>query len=159
MAVLGLQAIGEVVGGAPVAPRLEHPGQQLLGGLARLEVEQLVLVVARQHEPRLELQQGGDEHEELGGHLEVELAAGLEVVEVADDDVGQLDLEQVDLLAQDERQQQVERPAEDLEVELELGDGRGRRRLGHAGNRSAGPRRRERSVQAAVSRRAAATAR
>ena len=48
------------------------------------------------------------------------------MVEVADDDVGQLDLEQVDLLAQDERQQQVERPAEDLEVELELGDGHGR---------------------------------
>ena len=34
----------------------------------------------------------------------------LEVVEVGEHEVGQLDLEQVDLLAQDERQQQVERP-------------------------------------------------
>ena len=55
--------------------------------------------------------------------LEVELAAALEEVEVAEHDVGQLDLEQVDLLAQDERQQQVERPGEDLEVQLEVSDG------------------------------------
>ena len=57
--------------------------------------------------------------------LEVELAARLEVVEVGEHDVGELDLQQVDLLAQDERQQQVERPGEDLEVELERGDGHG----------------------------------
>ena len=62
--------------------------------------------------------------EELGRRLEIELAAALEEVEVAEDHVGQLDLEQVDLLAQDEREQQVERPGEDLEVELEVGDGR-----------------------------------
>ena len=47
---------------------------------------------------------------------------GLEVVEVGEHDVGEVDLEQVDLLAQDERQQQVERTREDVEVELELGD-------------------------------------
>ena len=44
------------------------------------------------------------------------------------DDVGELDLEQVDLLAQDERQQQVERPGEDLQVELEVGGAHGRHR-------------------------------
>ena len=38
-------------------------------------------------------------------------------------DLGELHLEQVDLLAQDERQQQIERPGEDLEVELERGGG------------------------------------
>ena len=64
--------------------------------------------------------------------LEVELAARLEEVEVGDDDVGQLDLEQVDLLAQDERQQQVERPGEDLEVELERSDGHGANGSGRA---------------------------
>ena len=122
MAVLVGQPVGQVLGRAPVAARLEHARQQLLGRLAGLEVEQLVLL-ARQHEPRLELQQGRDEDEELGGRLEVELAAALEEVEVAQDDVGQLDLEQVDLLAQDERQQQVERPGEDLQVELEVSDG------------------------------------
>ena len=111
-----------MLGRAPVAARVEHPREQLLGGLAGLEVEQL-LVLARQHQARLQLEQRGDQDEELGGDLEVELAAGLEVVEVAEHDVGQLDLEQVDLLAQDEGQQQVEGPAEDLEVELERGDG------------------------------------
>ena len=52
------------------------------------------------------------------------------MVEVGEHDVGELDLQQVDLLAQHERQEQVERPAEDLEVELELGDG-----LGHGRER------------------------
>jgi hypothetical protein len=124
MAVLVGQAVGQVLGRAAVAARLEHARQQLLGRLAGLEVEQLVLL-ARQHEPRLELQQGRDEDEELGRRLEVELAAALEEVEVAEHHVGQLDLEQVDLLAQDERQQQVERPGEDLQVELEVSDGNG----------------------------------
>ena len=100
---------------------LDHPGQQLLGGLDRLDVEQVGLL-ARQHQPRLQLEQRRDEHEELGRDLEIELAPGLEEVQVGQHDVGQLDLEQVDLLAQDERQQQVERPGEDLQVELEIGD-------------------------------------
>ena len=104
-----------------VAARLEHPAQQLLGRLARLEVEPFVLLVAREHQPRLELQQRGDEHEELGRHLQVELAAGLEVVEVGEHDVGEVDLQQVDLLAQDQREQQVEGAREDVQVELELG--------------------------------------
>ena len=111
-----------MLGRAPVAPRVEHPREQLLGGLAGLELVEQLLVLARQHQPRLQLEQRRDQDEELGRHLEVELAARLEVVEVRDDDVGELDLEQVDLLAQDEGQQQVERPGEDLEVELELGD-------------------------------------
>jgi hypothetical protein len=47
------------------------------------------------------------------------------VVEVGEHDVGQLDLEQVELFAQDQRQQQVERPGEDVEVELQVVDGGG----------------------------------
>ena len=43
--------------------------------------------------------------------------------------VGKLHLEQVDLLAQHEREQQIERPREDLEVELEARDAH-RRSLG-----------------------------
>ena len=66
MAVLVGEPVGQVLGRAAVAARLEHARQQLLGRLAGLEVEQLVLL-ARQHEPRLELQQRRDEHEELGG--------------------------------------------------------------------------------------------
>jgi hypothetical protein len=52
------------------------------------------------------------------------------MAEVGEDDLRELDLQQVDLLAEDERQEEVERPAEDLEVELELGDG-----LGHGRER------------------------
>jgi hypothetical protein len=111
-----------MLGGAPVALRLEHPRQQFLRRLPGFEVGQ-VGVLARQHEPRLELQQRRDQHEELRRHLQVELATRLEVVEVRDDDLGELDLEQVDLLAQDERQQQIERPGEDLQVQLERGNG------------------------------------
>ena len=58
-------------------------------------------LLAGQHQPRLQLQQRGDQHDELGRGLQVELAARLEVVEVGEHDVGELQLEQVDLFAQD----------------------------------------------------------
>jgi len=45
----------------------------------------------------------------------------LEVVEVGEHDLGQVELEQVDLLAQDEGEQEVEGAVEDLEVELQRG--------------------------------------
>ena len=74
-----------------------------------------------EHQARLELQQRGDQHDELGGGLEVELAALLEVVEVGEHHFCELQLEQVDLFAQHEREQQVERAAEHVQVELERG--------------------------------------
>src|SRR5665811_1909870 len=43
----------------------------------------------------------------------------LEMVEVGEHHFGELQLQQIDLFAQHEREQQVERPAEDIEVELE----------------------------------------
>ena len=110
----------QVLGGAAVAVRLQQAREQLLGRLAGLEVEQL-LAPRREHQARLQLQQRGDQHEELGRQLEVQLAARLQAVDVGEDDVGEVDLEQVDLLAQDERQQQVERPGEDVEVEVQVG--------------------------------------
>ena len=45
------------------------------------------------------------------------------MLDVGDDDLGQLDLEQVDLLAQQDREQEVERPGEDVELQVEVGDG------------------------------------
>jgi hypothetical protein len=42
------------------------------------------------------------------------------VVDVGDDDVREVDLQQVHLLAQDQRQQQVERPGEDVQIQLEV---------------------------------------
>ena len=47
------------------------------------------------------------------------------MVEVGEHDVGQRELQQVDLFLEDERQQQVERPAEDVQVELERGEAHG----------------------------------
>jgi hypothetical protein len=106
--------------GAAEAGVLEHPLQQLLGGLGRCQLVKLVEHLrARQHQPRLELEQRRDQHQELGRRLEVELALGLQVIDVGDHDLGQLDLQQVELLAQDQGQQQVERAREDVEVQLQ----------------------------------------
>ena len=61
-------------GRSPVAVRVEQPLEQLGGGLARVELDLLDLL-AGQHQPRLQLEQRRDQHEELGRGLEVELAA------------------------------------------------------------------------------------
>ena len=119
MALLVVVAPGEVPAGAAEARVLQHPLQQLLGRLGGRELVELGQLLAGQHQPRLELEQRGDQHQELRRGLEVQLLAGLQVVQVGDDDVGQLDLEQVHVLAQDQREQQVERPREDVEVQLQ----------------------------------------
>src|SRR5205085_6333980 len=76
------------------------------------------LALAREHQPRLQLEQRGDQQHEFRRRLEVELAARLEVVEVREHDVRERELEQIDLFAQHQRQQQVERTREDVEIEL-----------------------------------------
>ena len=112
--------------GAAEAGVLEHAVEQLLGGLGGRQLVELVEhLLAGQHQPRLELEQRRDQHEELGRGLQVELALGLEVVDVGDHDLRQLDLEQVELLSQDQRQQQVERAREGVEVQLETVGDRG----------------------------------
>jgi hypothetical protein len=116
--VLGLEAVAQVLRGAAVAVVLEHAREQLLGRLLGLEVKPL-LVLLGQHQARLQLQQRGDQHQELGGRLEVELPRSLEVLDVGQHHLGEVDLEQVDLLPQHQRQEQVERPVEDLQVEVE----------------------------------------
>ena len=105
---------------------VEQPREQLVGRLAGVELDQLLLL-ARQHQPRLQLEQRRDQDQELGRRLEFELAPLLEMVDVGDHDLGEVDLEQIDLLAQDQRQQQVERTREHVEVELEVDDVHGRR--------------------------------
>ena len=71
---------------------------------------------------RLQLEQRGDEHEELAARLEVELLPLGEPLEEGEHDPGHVDLAQLELVLQDERQQQVERALEGVEVELELPD-------------------------------------
>ncbi len=114
--------LGQVRRGVAVAPVLEHPREQLLGGLLRRELE-LVLLGSGQQQARLELEQGRDEYEELGRRLEVELPLLLDVVEVGDHDLAELDLGERDLLAQDDAHQEVEGAGENVEVEVELGSG------------------------------------
>src|ERR1700722_4245563 len=97
-ALLGLEQLQQVRRGRAVATRLQHPLQQLLGGLAGLDVEQLLAVLG-EHQARLQFEQRRDQHDEFGGGLQVELAATLEVVEVGEYDIGQLQVEQVHLLA------------------------------------------------------------
>ena len=72
---------------------------------------------------RLQLEQGRDEDEELAAGVEVELAPLGEVLDERDHDLGEVDLPQRQLLAEDEREQEVERPLERVEVQLELSDG------------------------------------
>ncbi len=130
VAALGLEAVGQHLGRVAVAPVLEHPREQLLDRLLGFQVIELFLG-AGQHQPRLQLQQGGDQDEELGRHLQLQLALALEVLDVGDDDLAQLQVEEADLLAQDDRHQQVERPGEDVEVEIEVEVG-----YGHCGESS-----------------------
>ncbi len=124
---LALQALAQVCRGVTEAAVLEHPREQLLDRLLRFEVELGTLLVGRQHQPRFQLEHGGDQHEELGRRLEVELAGPVEVVDVGEHDVRDVDLEQVDLALQDQGQEQVERSLEDLEVEIERGGAHGER--------------------------------
>jgi hypothetical protein len=119
--VLGGQPLAQMLRRAAIAVVLEHAREQFLGGLLGLEVDAL-LVLAREHQARLQLEQGRDQHEELGGGLQVELAGALEVLDVGEHHLGQVDLEQVDLLPKHQRQQQVEGTVEDLEIEVERGD-------------------------------------
>src|SRR5207244_5692290 len=69
---------------------------------------------------RLQLQQRSDQDEELAAGFEVELAALREPLAERDHDPRDVDLGEVELLLQDQRQEQVERPLERVEVELQL---------------------------------------
>ena len=95
---------------------LEQPREQLLGRLLRARGRGPPLL-GGQHQARLQLQQRRDQDQELGRRLEVQLAARLEPLDVGEHDLGEVDLEQVDVLVQDQRDEQVERPLEDVEVE------------------------------------------
>ena len=105
---LGREPLGEPAGGVLHAPVLGEPARQLLGGLLRLEVGELVRLLGEEA-ARLQLEQRGDEDEELPARVEVELLALGEPLDERDDDPGDVDLREVELVAQHERQEQVER--------------------------------------------------
>ena len=115
---------------------LGEPPGELLGRLLGLELRELG-VLAREQPARLQLEQRGDQHQELAAGVEVELLPLGEPLDERDHDLRQVDLGERQLLPQDERQQQVERPLERIEVEVEPAD-QGRRRHAAQASRASG---------------------
>ena len=109
------------------APVLGEPARELLRGLLRLELRELG-VLLREHRARLQLEQRADQDQELAARVEVELALLGEALDERDDDRREIDLAERQLLAEHEREQEVERPLERVQVQLELADGDGHRR-------------------------------
>src|SRR5665647_2017647 len=98
---------------------LEEDVEEALGGLVGVEVLQLLLDILLQKQARFHLEQ----RRELRGRVEVELAAVRKLQDVLGDDARDAHLPDVDLVLEDQRDEQVERPVEHVEVELER-DGR-----------------------------------
>ena len=73
-AMVGVEETAEVRGRVAVAAVLEHPREQLVGRLLGAELDLLVVLLCRQQQARLELQQRSDQDQELGRRLELELA-------------------------------------------------------------------------------------
>ena len=108
---------------APAASlKVLHSSSRREQQVALLEAQQVLVEVEvgrRGEQPaRLQLDQGGSDEQELGRDVEIEGLEPLELGEVLVDDRGERQLPQVDLLAQDEVQQEVERPFVDGGVDL-----------------------------------------
>ena len=140
--LLALQPLAEPAGRLLHPAELLEPAGELLRRLLRIEVAELDLLV-REQLSCLQLEERPDQHEELPAGVQVErLAVGErrrqrrrspgegtgsagvegEALDERDDDVGDVHVPRLQLLPQDERQQQVERALERVEVELELPD-------------------------------------
>ncbi len=135
-------------------PVLGEAARELLRGLLGLEVVELGRLV-REELPRLQLEERGYEHEELAARLQVELVAGSHQLDEGEDDRRDVDVARLEILLQQERQEQVERALERVEVELELTHGcRGRdgteRRLARGPGRDSAQRLRDRQRLLAV---------
>jgi hypothetical protein len=77
------------------------------------------MVEPRQQHARLDLGQDRGHHQVFGGELEAHLVHGLDVVDVLPGDLGDGDVEDVQVLAADQVQQQVQRPFEGVEDDLQ----------------------------------------
>ncbi len=84
------------------------------------------LLVLGQEHPAFDLHERGGHDEELAGQLELELAHGVEGVEVLRGDLLDGDVVDIELVLADEEQQQVERAFEDLQLDAIIGIGDGR---------------------------------
>ena len=119
-----LQALAQPLRGELHAPVLGEPARELFGRLFRLELGQLGVLLGEQL-PRLQLQQSGDEDEELATGVEVELFPLRETPDEGDDDVRDVDLGRADRVLEEQGQEEVEGALECVEVQLEVADGAG----------------------------------
>ena len=101
---------------------LGEPPRELLCRLLGLELPELGGLV-REQASRLELEQRGDEHEELPACLQVELVPLRHALDEREHDRGDVDVARLELLSEQERQEEVERSLERVEFQLQLADG------------------------------------
>ena len=119
-AVTGLvQSLGKPRGGLLHASVLGQATRELLRGLLRPEVGKLGFLL-REEDPCLQLQQRRNKDEELSAGLEIQLVPLRQQLDEREDDRRHVHVREVELLAEDERQQEVERPFEGVEIQLEL---------------------------------------
>src|SRR5260221_638093 len=99
---------------------LQQPREQQVPGLERGEILLVVDLPRRQQPRRLEVEQGGGDHEEIAGLIQVpSVRPGPDVADELVGDAGQRDLRDVQLVLRDQGEQQVEGALEDVKVHLE----------------------------------------
>ena len=99
---------------------LQQPGEQQVANLEQRQVFFVVDLSGRQQPGRLEVEQRRGDHQERGGFLQVQLATDL--AGVGDEVVGDLvqrHLGDVETMGEDQLQQQIERPLEVGQADLE----------------------------------------
>gem|GEM_PF-5644531 len=93
--------------------------EEALGGLVGVEVLELLLDILLEEEARLHLEERRDQHHELRGRVEIEIAAVRQLQDVLGDDARDAHLPNIDLVLEDEGDEKIEGPVEDVEVEVE----------------------------------------
>ena len=115
--LFSLAQLPQPPGGGLELAVLEQAGQQLVAGLLGRQLGLEQRLRAGQQQPGLDLHQEAHEQQELAHLVPVGRGPlGLHLVQVGGDDLEQRHLEQVDLLLEDEREQEVERPLVDVQV-------------------------------------------
>ncbi len=98
---------------------LQQPGEQQVANLEQRQVFFVVDLSGRQQPGGLEVEQGGGDHQERGGLLQVQL--GSDLAGVGDEVIGDLvqrHLGDVEAMGEDQLQQQIERPLEIGQVDV-----------------------------------------
>ncbi len=117
-----------------VAPVLDQPRHQLRPRIAHFLFVQDRAFRLRQQHPRLDLHQLRRHHQELAGHFEIQGFERGEILQILPRDVDDGDVEDVDVFAVNQIQQQIERTLKDRQrhrMPDEDAVGRNRHALAH----------------------------